>query len=467
MFPAFFTNLWSLLGAALTNPERDFSKFGIGIPRGHCKTTFLKLLTVFIILFTRRKFILIVCATEAKALAIIADVIDILDSPNIAKVFGNWRTDLETDRVELKKFRFRGRNLIITGIGSGGAVRGLNLKNERPDVMLMDDLQTKEEAKSEVISKALTQWMYGTLMKAKSPKGCLFLYVGNMYPDVKIGGANSDRYACILRNLQKSPNWTTVVVGGILADGTALWEELQPLTQLLQELEEDLAAGVGEVFFSEVMNDPTCGMQNNFDISRLPKFEIDPELNFLLGKFILIDPSLGKKTSDDQVVMTVEVYDTGVPIISNIEVMQLTGPALVDAVITKCLKEGIPLVCAEAVAYQEVLLQFFEERVKQLDVGSISFKPVTPQRRSKVSRILSWFLALMTGKVEIHPKCLARILAQISLFDPLRKSNKDDILDTGAYVEDVMILYPNDMLIPSIFNLESSDYSEIPNSTVF
>ena len=64
-------------------------------------------------------------------------------------------------------------------------------------------------------------------MKAKSPEGCMFLFVANMYPTK----------TSILRKLKSNPTWVKFIAGGILADGTSLWEDLQPIQQLLSEFE--------------------------------------------------------------------------------------------------------------------------------------------------------------------------------------------------------------------------------------
>ena len=269
LFPAIFTGMWKLVIAALLR-KRDFSKFALGLPRGHGKTTVIKLLIVFIVLFTNKRFILIVGASATLAENILADVVDILDSPNIIRLFGNWSTSRTIDRADQKVFTFKGRKIVLKAIGTGGTLRGINVGNARPDVIICDDMQTKEEAESEATSKKLLQWFVGTLMKAKNPFGCTYLYVGNMYRDIKIGGSTSDIYTCILRNLQRNETWVSWIVGGILTDGTALWPEVQPIEQLLDELKNDTMMGQAEVFFSEVLNDPAAGSTDWFDIAKMP-----------------------------------------------------------------------------------------------------------------------------------------------------------------------------------------------------
>jgi hypothetical protein len=113
----------------------------------------------------------------------------------------------------------------------------MNTDNARPDVMIFDDIQSREEADSKVISEAIETWLYGTAMKAAAHYGCLYIFLANMYPTKH----------SILRKLKVNPEWTKLIVGGILANGQSLWEELKPIKQLLAEFRNDLASGHPEI----------------------------------------------------------------------------------------------------------------------------------------------------------------------------------------------------------------------------
>src|SRR6266850_2144791 len=205
LFPPMFIAMWKLCECKL-RLSRDFTKLSLGIPRGFAKTTFVKLLCVFIILFTKKHFILIVSYAEEHAISVISDICSMLSSPNIVALFGSWDLNVDTDQKHLKIFSFRGRVIIIKAVGSKGGIRGLNEKHHRPDVIICEDYQKKAESENEDVSKQLYQELIGTIMKAKSPFGCLFLYVANMYPTP----------GSILKKLKENPDWIKFIVGGIL-----------------------------------------------------------------------------------------------------------------------------------------------------------------------------------------------------------------------------------------------------------
>lgn len=150
-------------------------RFAIGIPRGFAKTTFIKILCVWYILFSHKRFILIVGASEELAINTVSDICSLLSSLNIVKLFGRWNNEIEVDQQGTKIFTFRGRNIILKAIGAETSVRGINRNNDRPDVMILDDVQKKEDAENPELAAKLLKWILGTLSLARSNEGCTYL----------------------------------------------------------------------------------------------------------------------------------------------------------------------------------------------------------------------------------------------------------------------------------------------------
>ena len=59
-FPPVFLAVWNWLQEYIFK-TRDFSQLALGLPRGFGKTMMIKLFILFVILFTNRRFILILC----------------------------------------------------------------------------------------------------------------------------------------------------------------------------------------------------------------------------------------------------------------------------------------------------------------------------------------------------------------------------------------------------------------------
>lgn len=429
-FPPVFQAVWQWLLAETFKP-RSFPQLALGLPRGFGKTTLIKIYILYCILFTQKRFILIISATATLAENILSDVVDFLNEPNIKKVFGDWRLGIEKDTQSIKKFGFRNRNITLAALGAGTSLRGLNIKNERPDVMIFEDIQTREQADSQIQSENLEKWMVGTAMKAKSPHGCAFIFVANMYPT---------KWS-ILRRLKANPNWIKFIAGGILADGTSLWEDLQPIAQLTREFENDLAAGRPEIFYAEVLNDENASSNNLIDLSLLPPLPYDPDdIPPPAGRFIIIDPSGNKSNSDATAIGYFEVHDAR-PVLRSLVNERLSPGDTIRKAIELGLRNNCRLIAVESVAYQATLAYWFQFICQQQGIVGFEAVEVYPGGWSKNSRILAMLKSYAAGELFVDTACKPQVHLQITQFNPLKTDNTDDVLDLLTYAPKVIEMY--------------------------
>lgn len=432
-FPPIFLAIWQLLTTAVQE-NRGQHKLAIGLPRGFAKTFVAKLFVLYTILFTDRKFILVVCNTEDHAQNFLSDVMDLLSSDNIVRVFGNWRVAKETDSLLKKKFYFRGRPVIIAGLGKNGSPRGLNIKYVRPDVLVMDDMQSRENAKSPAESKADLEWMMGTLLKANNKERCTFIYIGNMYP----------YDGTILKKLKENSIWTTFITGAILEDGDSLWPELRSVEDILQELEDDEAMGCPEIFYSEVMNDDKAGTRSGVDFGRINIWKPQSTMPlFPHAGFVIIDPSAAKKKSDDVAIGVCKIYDNE-PVLEEVLTGRFDPMQQCRESIKLALKHGLTAIIVEDVAYQSTLIFWMQQVLAQLQLQNIKILPINPRGASKNYRIIEMLkqLTAQRQRIYITPAVRSVVVHQITYFDPTKTNNKDDILDILAYFPLVQAQYP-------------------------
>lgn len=450
-FPLFYITLFHLL----TSFSKKVERFAIGIPRGFAKTTFIKILCVWYILFSHKSFILVVSASEKKSISIISDICDMLSSPNIRRLFGHWDANIETDQAATKVFHFRGRQIILWAAGAGSSVRGINRKNKRPDVIVMDDIQEREDAPNAELARELTAWMLSTLMKARSPFHCTFIFVGNMYPQ------NS-----ILEKLKQNHQWVSLVVGGIKENGESLWEELKPIDELLDEFESDTLMGHPEVFISEVLNSTEIALASGID----PRKISHPPSHFLTddpgeASFILIDPSSGKKGGDDCTIEHWEVKD-GIPMFDELHSGTFSPLDTIRTAVELGLARNTRAIFVEGVAYQSTLLFWFEQFCTTAELNKVGvihgfkFLELSPKGVNKNTRIKKGFTKLvpnMDGVPEcyLHPTVRSLVIAQYMQWNPLKVTNIDDIIDPIGYVDEVMRDH-QDVIVRDIFDTSGS-----------
>ena len=421
--PDFYVGVFQLL---ITRKQKDIGRilrFALGLPRGHAKTTFIKILICYLIVYDLISFATVVCANDDLAEALIQDISDALGSENVEKIYGKWESQLSTDSKGEKKALYHGRAVILKAKGAGSALRGINIKHRRPDLIFFDDAQTKECDDSPTERIKFRRWLVATF-KIIAPKGNrLIIYVGNMYSD-----------ECILYQLKKNPSWVSLITGAILENGQPLWPELHSLEELMESYFHDEALGEADVWFAEVMNDPVSRAVSLLrDMLPDSTFEPGTEPD---GVFITIDPAGFKDVSDDNVIVVHYVHD-GKGQIAEIDAGIKDPEQLIIRTLQLATKHGASLIGVEDVAYQQTLLFWFTKYINEYKVKGIEIVPLQPAGRSKEARIRLFVADLYAGNYGLLDATKAMFVWQAMKYKIGAKKNKDDILDACAYGLDV------------------------------
>jgi len=428
-YPDFYKETWNYILTSLHSlgPQATF-RFALGLPRGHVKTTIIKLLVCYLIIHDYDiSFILIVCATEPLAENFLQDISDILSSDLVTQLYGSWQQGLLRDTRKIKTALFNGRSIILAAIGAGTSTRGLNIQNRRPQLIICDDVQTKENDDSDAERLKLMQWLVGTLFKARTKtKKSSIIYIGNMYST-----------QCILNQFAENPQWHSLITGAILADGTALWEDLNPLEALIEEYNHDNALGLGSIWFAEVQNDPIGSgsglLEHNERIYQSPAtdtFNIDA----YPIRWICIDPAGSKKTSDDNVIgahCLMEEDTIGSFFLDN---GKFNPEEVIKKTLSACQEYSIPIVFVESNAYQSTLAFWMEKYIELYKMqGLVRVVPLPSGSTSKFQRIKAFVKLLVSNRwhlltTEIYNK----VTFQIYSYKITRQNNTDDIIDEQA-----------------------------------
>ncbi len=450
LFPAVFLAVWQMLtDGAVKKTSQD--RLAIGLPRGFGKTILLKLYVVWLILFTDRKFILVVCNTAALAENFISDVVDILSSPNIIRLFGDWRIGLTKDTQPLKKFTFAGRSVSLAALGSGSSLRGLNIKFVRPDAIIMDDMQSREEAESAVEAVKGLTWMLGTLMKANNKARCQFIFVGNMYP---FDGS-------ILKKLRTNPAWVTFICGAILEDGQSIWPELRSVEDILDELENDTSMGHPEIFYSEVMNDDEAGNKAGVDISKINYWDssvTDGDMQLIPeAGFVIIDPSVGKKKNDKVGIGAVLIYN-GVPVVRKVLIDSFNPQQQIEKSFELAAEFGLMVILVESTAYQATLVFWMDLFKRQRGLHGLRVLEIYPGVAAKITRIINMLKTVTAESKQlfIHPDVKSLFVHQVTHWNPLKTKNVDEVLDIAAYAQPAIAQFGVALLRPFEITVQST-----------
>jgi len=426
--PPFYVAIFALLA---NRPVEDWGKlmrFALGLPRGHAKTTFIKILICWLVVYDKASFILIVCSNQDLAENLLADIHDILSSPNLTQIYGNWSESLAIDSADTKKAAFHKRSVSMVARGWAAGVRGINLQNERPDIIFCDDVQTRKNDESLTERLTLLKELVGTIFKAIAPKGNrLIIYVGNMYSE-----------DCILNKFRKSKSWVSMVTGAILSDGKPLWPQLFSLEELMESYYHDSDLGLADIWFAEVMNDPRSSSLSIFP-SALPSspFEVEDLIENNDGGFLTIDPAGFRQNSDDNVIAAHLKHGNEAYTVCTDKTLK-DPEEIIKRAISMALQFNCTLIGVEAVAYQQTLAFWINYFLRLRNITHITVVELHPHGRSKESRMRQYISELYQLNFFIADPATRRDFTwQASLYKIGKKDNKDDLMDAIAYVQDI------------------------------
>lgn len=421
--PSFYIATFQILVTRKPEQLNKILRFALGLPRGHAKTTFIKIIIAWLIVYDKVSFSVVVCANDDLAEALIADISEALGSSNCEAVYGKWESQLSTDSKGEKKALYHGRAVILKAKGAGSALRGINIKHKRPDLIFFDDAQTKECDLSPTERVKFRSWLVATF-KIIAPTGNrLIIYVGNMYSE-----------ECILYQLKNNSSWVSLVTGAILENGEPLWPELHSLESLMESYFHDEALGEADVWFAEVMNDPISRAVSLLH-DMLPSSDMGAE-EVPDGVFITVDPAGFREVSDDNVIVVHYVFD-GKGHIAAIDAGIKDPEQLIIRTLQLAIQHGASLIGVEDVAYQQTLLFWFSKYLSEYKVSGIEIVPLKPKGRSKEGRIRLFIAELYARNYSLFETIKSVFVWQAMKYKIGKKENKDDILDACAYGLDV------------------------------
>lgn len=452
-FPPLLVMVWQVLvqSVAALQDYVGIANLVLGIPRGFAKTTLIKLYVVYCLIFTRHTFIVNVGNIEKNSSNLLKDVSDILDSDIVRLYFGDYDADMVVNQSDFKYFKFYGQKCILRSKGALTSMRGINVDNRRPNIIIMDDVQDEENAKSDIESAKLYDWIFNTLLRTRSPDGAINIYVGNTYP----------HKGTIITKLAEDPEWISLILGAILEDGTSLWAELHPIQLLLSDYNAAVRAGNEAGWLAEFMNVmdtarndrfDKVAMQNNYD--SLDPFTLSlinvPYNPTVDGKFIVIDPASTKKNADEHAVALVYIVGSKI-IVRDVVHKRLTPKEAIRIAVSLAIREGAWTVFIEDVAYQDTLIYWFNEELKTNQLwthlqSTFKLLPINPRNRSKNSRILQLFKQINVGDIVIHPTAQVAVANEGIAYIATKSDNEDNVLDACHYALVAATLHRADII---------------------
>lgn len=401
----------------------DILQLILAVPRGHAKTTIAKLACIYYYLFTDFSYVLYMSNTASVSIPAVNDIIGFMESDNFKAVYGEIEFLTKQEGKGIYRFKLpNGKICILKAFSAGQQVRGTNIHNTRPQLIVVDDLEDNDNIATKELFDKLKRWFYGPFKKCIDKFNNKWIWIGNLISEQSM----------LAENL-KSEFWHSRLYGCIKDDGTPLWEGLWSLEALKQDYAEYEEAAMADVWFAEMMNMPMAGVDGVIqasDITYAPRMEMN---DHKIG-FITVDLAHSIETWAHETVVAVHMYNEEFEFWQIVQTNGYKGmdPVKLFPIVMQAAQDwGIYVVGIENVAYQATVQPIWEHFCLIDNIQGMTFVGI-PARSQKFARIITWAGLLKTGEYRLTQGDFA-VTQQLLAFNPKKKENVDDIIDACAH----------------------------------
>lgn len=352
--------------------------------RGSSKTSKLRLFTSKRIAFGVSRTILFISASERHSTRSIQWIArNVEHNKKWAETFQLKRgTKWTESELEIIHGAY-GFTVRVIGLGITGQVRGINIDDFRPDLIVVDDPEDEENTATPEQRNKISELFFGAVMKSLVP-------ASENYEAMLAMLQTPLQRDCLIETLMKDPMFVSRRYGCFGPDRTSRWEERFPTKELLLEKEGYIARNKLSIWLREMECKLTDPETASFRLEWLNKYELLPEG---LTYFIAIDPApirseaalLKNVQTDYQAVVVIGVRGKEV-YLAEYTTVRDQDPEMLGAELLRMVFKYHPrAVGIETVAYQRTLKWYIEKIFKEHKVPV--FVREIRDKRKKTTRI--------------------------------------------------------------------------------
>lgn len=385
-----------------------------------------------------REYLVVVCATQRTASKKLAEVSrEFQTTPEMRGLVTKVRED---SGLALEVEYRTGEVVRVEAYGKGAAVRGLSWGAKRPDLIIVDDPQDAEDARSETVTETDWDWFLSDV-----------LFLGQSSRIFLIGNNLGER--CIIERVMAGADrlgFTARRIPILDAEGRSAWPEKWPEEAVGKEREDFALLGKTDIWYREKMCRAVSPESQIFKREYFHYFEWEPprsEMNI----YTTVDLAVSlKKNAHNSAIVTVGVNPDGYWFVLDIERGRYNPTVTMDAIFSAVQKWRSLAVGIETVAYQAALKHFLE---KEMPLRGTFFRIQELRAETKKElRIDALQPRFAVGSVWFRTNAvwLEKLESELLAYP---HGASDDVIDALAYMEQ-MVSTPS--------NGRGGDWSRIP-----
>jgi hypothetical protein len=425
LFPERFYNPFSSLHDQIFKLIDDDSKQRVAIaaPRGFGKTT-INTIThpAKRILFQEKKFIVPVSATATNAVMQGENLKrELMTNVNIGKLFGPVKSDVFSKDCWITR-----SGTMVMPRGAGQQVRGILYGNQRPDLIVVDDLEDAESVMNPEQRQKLKDWFFADLCNCvdRSSKDWRIIVIGTVLHE-----------DALLVNLLEDPEWHSVRLEICDDNLKSNWPDFMPDAEVRKLYEGFKRRNQLDVFYREYRNIPISTENATFK-SEMFKYHDETELTEShLTNVVIVDPAKTVQLhSADSAVVGWGVDRTSKQLHFRDCVAEAMYPdQLYDAMFDMVVRLNAQILAVEVTSLNEFIIQPIKNEMRKRGIFPMF---LALNARGKKEERVAWLAPFYRQGYITHNKAVSEKYEQQLLTFP--RSKKWDVMDAAAYIVEVM-----------------------------
>lgn len=372
----------------------------------------------------KRSYLVIICATQTTASKKLQEVSrEFLTSSTMHGLVSEIK---DNSGLALEVHYYGGSKVRIEAYGKGAAVRGLSWGAKRPDLVIIDDPQDEEDARSETVTANDWDWFLSDVF-----------FLGQSTRIFMIGNNLGER--CIIEQLfgfSEQLNFTTRRIPIIDDNGNSAWPAKWPLSDIEKDRDEWAKLGKTDIWYRNKMCQCISPDSQKFKREYFKYYETTPDLQ-TLNIYTTVDLAISQKVNADySAIVTIGVNSAGHWFVLDIEYGRYDPTTTIDAIFSAVQKWRPLCVGVEVVAYQAALQHFLEKEMPRRGV----FFRITPLKAEKKKEIridnIQPRFAVGTVWFKSGAQWLDKLESELLAYP---HGAHDDVIDALAYMEQIAV----------------------------
>lgn len=423
--PEFHYAMW----AALT--DQEYRHVAIEVFRGGAKTTILRTFSALRIAYGISRTILYVSEAQDHAIKSITWLKKAIEYNSLfTNTFGlrpgsKWtEEDIEIVHTTL------GHTVRVVAYGITGQIRGVNIEDYRPDLIIVDDPCDEENTATEEQRRKISALFFGALEKSLAPR--------SEAPDAKMVLLQTPLHReDLVESCMRDDQWMSLKFGCFDERGQSRWPNRYPTEELMREKEAHIKRNQLSLWLREMECTVISPEKRAFKEEWLKYWDVYPDD---MQVYMAIDPApplsdvarLKGHDRDWQAMAVIGRHKNKVFVLE-VSLAKDQNPEQTAAEFFRLATKWRPRqIGVESIAYQRVLASYL--RQKMAETGKYFFIQEIVDRRKKDDRIRQALVGLASaGALFFHRSQLDLIQQFLDYPD----TGHDDALDAVAMALEV------------------------------